>query len=302
MRLRVCKHAGKSQSFDGRATLECFQNQNYTSIKHNFLLAYCIILPNKRLALTPSFPALMLASTHVPSHQMIDQSLTTHPACVNPSVCEAKYKFALKLFAFGVARKRDANFPEAITSLQGALALLQGALPYMRGWLLCVGVNSVLGPESTHHQLHPIGCCHANAGVLQLSVAFRLAETRMRAHHFQAAIDGATWCLQVAQWLGVGSSINHQILLVRGLALLSLGQHDAALQDIKAGCHALPNHRREQGAACLQHIYQALAQDDSSCSSQEFTPTTNDDDEVTSAPLPGAESHVKSPSNKRLRL
>lgn len=102
----------------------------------------------------------------------------------------------------------------------------------------------------------------------------------MRAHHFDAAVEGATWCLEASERLGVSNCINHQILLVRGLSLLSLGNRDAALDDIKAGCAALPSHRRQQGAACLQHIYQALAAENSCCSQQSALTTG---DEVTSA-------------------
>lgn len=156
-------------------------------------------------------------------------------------------------------------------------------------------VNLVLGGGLHCSTRRRTGCCHANASVLTLSVAFRLAETRMRAHQFEAAVDGATWCIQAAQRLGVSDCMHHQILLVRGLALLSLGHRDAALRDIKDGCASLPLHRREQGAQCLRHIQQALAHEDSCCS-QESTMT--DDDEVTSTYC----QYVDVENNKRLRL
>lgn len=234
---------------------------------------------------------------------MVCKPLSTHPHCVNPSACDCKYNFALKAFAFGVRSKKDANFSQAMLAFQCALTLLQGAL-YDRncgegGLRQLVNLCRRAGNCKSLSQHPATGCCHANAAVLTLSVAFRLAETRLRAHQFEAAVDGATWCLQAARQLGVASSMDHQIFLVRGLALLSLGQCDAALRDIRAGCEALPSHRVEQGAACLQHIYQALADNDkdSSTSSQESTITN--EDEVTSAPLL---NYYESAPNKRMRL
>lgn len=93
--------------------------------------------------------------------------------------------------------------------------------------------------------------------------------------------------------------MNHQILFVRGLALLGMGQREAGLADINSGYAMLPGDRRALGTACLAHVYHVLgtangaecaSMADSQCSSQEAV----DDDtmEVCSSMVQGSKLYA----------